>query len=99
MKGEHTNLMPVYIPSNHFDYRAKNRLNIDITQEIAEEITLRVRNGLYKSCEKSKRTKNVYKYNIYVSGRLRELTHCNCDTISVIIDKNDWQLITVYKTY
>ena len=62
MKGERTDLMTVYIPSNHFQSRAKERLHIDITPELNQEITVRVQNGLYKGRKKSKKTAGVYIY-------------------------------------
>jgi hypothetical protein len=100
MKGEHTNLMPVYTPTNHSEYRAKERIHIKLTQEINEEITLRIRNNLYKYCKKSKSVKNVYKYKVYVNGRLRELLNdYDSDVIGVVIDKISWQILTIYKTY
>jgi len=100
MKEEHTNLMGVFTPSNHFEYRAKERIHIDITPELNEEITIRIQNGLFKRCEKSKSIKGVYKYKVYNTGRLKELLGSyQGDVIGVVIDKTNWQLITIYRTY
>ena len=90
--------MPVYVPSNHFDDRVRDRFNIEITPEIVEEITLRICNGLFKGRRKSKRTSGVYIYELYVGGRLRGLlNNYGKDTVGVVFDNNNKMLVTVYE--
>jgi hypothetical protein len=98
MKGEHSNLTTVYIPSNHFKSRAKERLHIEITLELNQEITLRIQNGLYRGRKKSKKTAGVYIYELYTGGNLRNLLNNSCgDTIEVVIDTTNGQLVTIYQ--
>jgi hypothetical protein len=100
MKGERTDLMTVYIPSNHFESRIKERLHIDITPELNQEITVRVQNGLFKGRKKSKKTAGVYIYELYTGGNLRTLLNNSCgDTLEVVIDEKNGQLLTVYGDY
>ena len=97
MKGERTDLMTVYIPSNHFESRIKERLHIDITPELNQEITLRIQNGIFKGRKKSKKTAGVYIYELYTGGNLRNLlNNQGGDTIEVVIDETNGQLLTIY---